>query len=163
MAKRKLITKRKTSPNKTEVQIAELDAAIRRRGWSAAMVRTFAARWECKPARVYDIKKRVLDRMSADDDLDLSYRRAMFLAELRDVRQQAREEGRWGPVGAMMKMEAQILGLFAPVEIRIDANPLHAMTDAELEAIVLGETAATKARKGGKVIDADFTVSTVKA
>jgi hypothetical protein len=127
------------------------------------MARTFAARWGTNPAEVYKIKRRVLDRMANDDDLDLDLRRALFLAELRDARRTAKAEGRWGPVSQLLKMEAQILGLFAPVEIRIDANPLHAMTDAELEAIVLGETAATKARKGGKVIDADFTVSTVKA
>jgi hypothetical protein len=161
--KRKPLAKRKRGPNKAELRIAELHQAISKRGWDPSMARTFAARWGTNPAEVYKIKRRVLDRMANDDDLDLDLRRALFLAELRDARRTAKAEGRWGPVSQLLKMEAQILGLFAPVEIRIDANPLHAMTDAELEAIVLGETAATKARKGGKVIDADFTVSKVKA
>jgi hypothetical protein len=122
------------------------------------MARTFAAKWNTEPAQVYQIKTRVLDRMTADDDLDLSYKRSLFLAELRDARRTARAEGRWGPVAQFLKMEAQILGLFAPMEIKVDANPLHAMTDAELEAILVEETRAAKARTG-QIIDADFTVS----
>ena len=161
--KRKPIAKRKRGPNKSELRIAELHQAISKRGWDPSMARTFAARWGTKPAEVYSIKRRVLDRMANDDDLDLDLRRALFLAELRDARRTAKAEGRWGPVSQLLKMEAQILGLFAPVEIRIDSNPLHAMTDAELESIILGESLAAKARKGGTVIDADFTASKVKA
>ena len=144
---------------KTEMQIAELDAAMRRRGWCASMVRTFCARWECKPARVYDIKKRVLDRMRSDDDLELDLRRSLFLAELRAVRQQAREEGRWGPVAQIMKMEAQIQGLFAPVSIEVSANPLHAMSDAELEQILLEEKRTARRRRNkSESVDASFEV-----
>lgn len=143
---------------KTEQRIAELHEAMSRRGWDPSMARTFAAKWNTKPAQVYQIKTRVLDRMTADDDLDLSYKRSLFLAELRDARRTARAEGRWGPVAQFLKMEAQILGLFAPMEIKVDANPLHAMTDAELEAILVEETRAAKARTG-QIIDADFTVS----
>lgn len=158
--KRKPAGKRKKqSPARVaETRIAELHQAISRRGWDASMARTFAAKWGTKPAEVYKIKRRVLDRMATDDDLDLDLRRALFLAELRDTRRTAKAEGRWGPVAQLLKMEAQILGLFAPVEIKVDSNPLHAMTDAELEAILFEETKQARARKG-QVIDADFTVA----
>lgn len=143
---------------KTEQRIAELHEAMTRRGWDPSMARTFAAKWRTKPSQVYQIKQRVLDRMTADDDLETDFKRSLFLAELRDARRTARAEGRWGPVAQFLKMEAQILGLFAPMEIKVAANPLHAMTDAELEAILAEETRAAKERKG-QIIDADFTVS----
>lgn len=144
-----------TRSETTERQISELDMAIRRRGWSNNMASAMAKRWGVKTPRVYEVRKRVLDRMVQDDDQTLEERRSQFLAELRDVRQQAREDGRWGPVSAMMKMEAQILGLFAPIEIRIDANPVGGLSDSELEAILMAEERATRSRNG-QVIEAEF-------
>lgn len=145
----------------TELQMEELESAIRRQGWSPLMAGALAKRWGCKKPRVYALKKRVLDKMTDDDDLTLESRRSQFLAELRDIRNEARGEKRFGPVSSLLKMEAQILGLFAPVEIRIDANPVAALSDSELEAILMAEEKAIQQRRG-QVIEAEFSVREVK-
>ena len=139
----------------TELQMAELDSALRRTGWSISMAAAFAERWGCNKPRVYTIKKRVLDKMTDDDDSTIEERRSLFLAELRSVRNEARDEKRYGPVASLLKMEAQVLGLFAPVEIRIDANPVSSLTDSELEAILMTEQKAINQRRGN-IIEAEF-------
>jgi hypothetical protein len=143
--------------------MSQMDKAIREYGWSVALCMGLARKWDIAEADVYRIRNRVLERMRNSQDMDLPIIRAQFLAELRDVRRKAQHEGRFGPVSSLLKMEAQILGLFAPIELHITANPLGQKTDAELERIVAEEgdrlreaAKKKKAMPGDNVIEASF-------
>jgi hypothetical protein len=146
-----------------DVRMSQMDKAIREYGWSVALCMGLARKWDIAEADVYRIRNRVLERMREAQDMDLPLVRAQFLAELRDVRRKAQHEGRFGPVSSLLKMEAQILGLFAPIELHISANPLGQRTDAELERIVAEEgdrlreaAKKKKAMPGDNVIEASF-------
>lgn len=146
-----------------DVRMSQMDKAIREYGWSVALCMGLARKWDIAEADVYRIRNRVLERMRNSQDMDLPIIRAQFLAELRDVRRKAQHEGRFGPVSSLLKMEAQILGLFAPIELHITANPLGQKTDAELERIVAEEgdrlreaAKKKKAMPSDNVIEASF-------
>ena len=122
-----------------------------------------AGRWEGAGAAGPRIGSGVRERVRNSQEMDRPISRAQFLAELRDVRRKAQQEGRFGPVSSLLKMEAQILGLFAPIELHITANPLGQKTDAELERIVAEEgdrlreaAKKKKAMPGDNVIEASF-------
>lgn len=149
----------------TEQRIAQMDKALRTLGWSTQLGQALARQWNIHPRYVYHVRMRALDRMRQDEDLDLPTRRAAFLAEVREVRRRAMDEGKFGPATACLKMEGQVMGVFRPLELDIQVNPQAQKSDEELAALVnaeaerLKEAARIEAGRG-RVLDA--TVKLVK-
>ena len=141
----------------TEARIAQVDKAIRSMGWSPALCMALARQWNISERAVYRIRTRALDRMREAEDLDLPTRRAQFLAEVREVRRKAIEEGRFGPATACLKMEGQVMGVFRPLELDVVVNPQAQKTDEELAVLVKAEADRLAGPPGkGQVIEAKF-------
>ena len=111
---------------------ATLEDAIRLKGWSLKLAEALAKQLGVSKTTIYRDRRALLDELGEDasavDPAELDERRSTFLQKLRGHQSTASTRDNLGPLAAMLRLEAQILGVDAPApapepEVDVGAVP----------------------------------------
>jgi predicted DNA-binding transcriptional regulator YafY len=100
-------------------------------GWSVNVAYELAEEFGCSPRTVYRYRARVLDELAEGlRGQDIEEERAEFVRRLQGHQRAALRAGRFGPLSAMLSIEAKVRGLDRPTEAQ--KQVIEAISPADL-------------------------------
>ena len=130
-----------------ERRIALVQQRIGERGWSMSVMRSLAKEIGVTSRTIRTYRSEVVASMRKEiGESDGEQIRAEFLDRLRGHQQQALQDGRFGPLSAMLSIESRIVGLDVPPPPRQE-DQIGAMSRSELLAGIADDLTAAEVRK----------------
>jgi hypothetical protein len=112
-----------------------VEEAIRERGWSESVVGDLVAQTGASRRTLYRDRDEVAELLAQEETAGLEQRRALFLNDLRRVRDEARVGGQYNPAARLLDMEARVLGLDRVPLPEVD-EPADEVLDTSLEGVL---------------------------
>jgi len=109
-----------------------VEKTIERKGWSGRIERELAEAFGVKRGTVRGYRVRVLEEIAEGyRGIDRELSRGEFLLRVREHTEAARQDGRYGPVAAMLNIEGRTLGVYQD-----GVTLTHQAEDASLDDVI---------------------------
>jgi hypothetical protein len=120
----------------SSVRRAAVEKALRERGWSEVVVESLIAETGSSRATLYRDRDEIAKVLAQEETAGLPERRALFLSDLRRIRDGSHVDGAYSATARLLDMEAKILGLDRVPLPEVEAEK-EGELDTSLEGVLL--------------------------